>query len=79
LVKILSAVNSTAAGVVYRGRIVDMTQSDVEGTALAWDDPGAGGPEVLVGNVGAARIPTDGTKIVIAFQVSDKLVCTYNG
>jgi hypothetical protein len=31
LVKILSAVNSTAAGVVYRGRIVDLSQSDTEG------------------------------------------------
>jgi hypothetical protein len=79
LIKILSAVNSTAAGVVYRGRIVDMSQSDTEGAAIAWDDPGTGGPEVLVGNIGTVRIPTDGSKIVIAFQVADKLACDYNG
>lgn len=79
LVKILSAVGSTAAGVVYRGRIVDMSQSDAEGVAIVWDDPGAGGPEVLVGNIGTVRIPSDGSKTVIAFQVSDKLVCDYNG
>lgn len=75
-VKVLSAVGSTAGAVVYRARIQRMTQPDAEGAALAYDDSG---PEILVGNLTSTRIPTDGTRILLAFPVDDKYVCEYNG
>lgn len=77
-VKILSAVGSAAGAgsVVYRGRIQRMTQPDTEGVAIVYDDTG---PEILVGNLTSTRIPTDGTRILLAFPVDDKYACEYNG
>lgn len=75
-VKILSAVNSSAGNVVYRARIMRMTQPDIEGAAIVYVDTGL---DILVGNLTTTRIPTDGTKILIAFPVEDKYMCEYNG